>query len=89
MYNILQILYNLCYKGFVSGYGDTVSYFHRINKWWISVIIYLSGDDRLRRERLVSDCEPRGTDLDKSVQKNKCQSHKQLRCYASRCLVRD
>ena len=28
-----------------------------------------TGDDRLRRERLVPDCEPRGTDLVKSVQK--------------------
>ena len=26
------------------------------------------GDDRLRRERLVPDCESRGTDLVKSVQ---------------------
>ena len=25
------------------------------------------GDDRLRRKRLVPDCEPRGTDLEKSV----------------------
>ena len=63
MYNILQILYNLCYTRFVRFNG-----FKSI-KSWISVIIYLSGDDRLRRERLVSDCEPRGTDLDKSVQK--------------------
>ena len=28
---------------------------------------YPIGDDRLRRERLVPDCEPRGTELDKSV----------------------
>ena len=27
------------------------------------------GDDRLRRRRLVPDCEPRGADLVKSVQK--------------------
>ena len=26
------------------------------------------GDDRLRRERLVPDCEPRGADLEKSAQ---------------------
>jgi hypothetical protein len=29
---------------------------------------YPIGDDRLRRERLVPDCEPRGTELEKSVQ---------------------
>ena len=27
-----------------------------------------TGDDRLRRERLVPDCEPRGAELVKSVQ---------------------
>jgi len=36
----------------------------------------LHGDARSRREKLVPDCEPRGTDLVKSVQNNKCQSHK-------------
>jgi hypothetical protein len=29
---------------------------------------HFTGDDRLRRERLSPDCEPRGTDLAKSVQ---------------------
>ena len=34
---------------------------------------YPIGDDRLRRERLVPDCESRGTDLVKSVQNIKCR----------------
>src|SRR5215207_9438182 len=46
------------------------------------------GDDRLRRERLVPECEPRGTELVNSVQKIKCQSHF-LRCYAPRCISDD
>ena len=33
-----------------------------------------TGDDRLRRERLVPDCEPRGTDLVKSVQTTSAKS---------------
>jgi hypothetical protein len=33
------------------------------------VIIGFPGDDRLRRERLVPDCESRGADLEKSAQK--------------------
>ena len=44
-----------------------------------------SGDDRLRRERLVPECEPRGAELVKSVQNIKCQSHF-IRCYAPRCI---
>ena len=44
-----------------------------------------SGDDRLRRERLVPECEPRGAELVNSAQKIKCQSHF-LRCYAPRCI---
>ena len=32
------------------------------------VIIKLSGDDRLRRERLAPDCEPRGAEIVKSAQ---------------------
>jgi len=31
-------------------------------------IIQVSGDDWLRRERQVPDCEPRGADLEKSAQ---------------------
>jgi hypothetical protein len=45
------------------------------------------GDDRLRRERLVPECEPRGAELEKSAQKIKCQSHF-LRRDAPRCLIR-
>jgi hypothetical protein len=45
------------------------------------------GDDRLRRERLVPECEPRGADLVKPAQKIKCQSHF-LRRNAPRCLIR-
>src|SRR5512145_2407874 len=48
-------------------------------------IVFQSGDDRLRRERLVPECEPRGADLVNSAQKIKCQSHF-LRCYAPRCI---
>jgi len=44
-----------------------------------------NGDARLRRRRLVPECEPRGADLVKPAQKLKCQSHF-LRCYAPRCL---
>ena len=33
-----------------------------------SCIMKWHGDDRLRRGRLVPDCEPRGTDLVNSVQ---------------------
>ena len=51
----------------------------------IFAIMLLHGDARSRRERLVPDCEPRGTDLVKSVQNNKCQSHK-LRYSSSRCI---
>ena len=47
----------------------------------------LYGDDRLRRKRLVPECEPRGADLVKSVQTIKCQPHF-LRRYAPRCLIR-
>src|SRR5215212_5349121 len=43
------------------------------------------GDDRLRRERLVPECEPRGAELVNSAQKIKCQSHF-IRCYAPRCI---
>jgi len=43
------------------------------------------GDDRLRRERLVPECEPRGAELVNSAQTIKCQSHF-LRCYAPRCI---
>jgi len=43
------------------------------------------GDDRLRRERLVPECEPRGAELVKPAQKIKCQQHF-LRCYAPRCI---
>jgi hypothetical protein len=35
----------------------------------------MSGDDRLRRERLGPDGEPRGADLEKSAHKIKCQKH--------------
>ena len=38
--------------------------------------LYTFGDDRLRRRRLIPDCEPRGTDLVKSVHQIKCQTHK-------------
>jgi len=43
------------------------------------------GDDRLRRERLVPECEPSGAELVNSAQKIKCQSHF-IRCYAPRCI---
>src|SRR5258708_14093799 len=43
------------------------------------------GDDRLRRERLVPECEPSGADLVNSAQKLKCQQHF-IRCYAPRCI---
>jgi hypothetical protein len=43
------------------------------------------GDDRLRRERLVPECEPSGAELVNSAQKLKCQSHF-IRCYAPRCI---
>ena len=46
------------------------------------------GDDRLRRERLVPECEPSGAELVKSAQKFKCQPHF-LRCYAPRCISDD
>ena len=50
-----------------------------------AIILFASGDDRLRRERLVPECEPRGAELVNSAQKIKCQSHF-LRCYAPRCI---
>jgi hypothetical protein len=46
---------------------------------------YHAGDDRLRRKRLVPECEPRGTDLVNSVQTIKCQSHS-ICCSPARCL---
>ncbi len=42
---------------------------------------------RSRRGRLVPDCESRGADLVKSVQKIKCQQSHFLRCNAPRCLI--
>ena len=39
-----------------------------ITKHFTYDIIRLTGDDRLRRKRLVPDCEPRGADLEKSAQ---------------------
>ena len=44
-----------------------------------------SGDDRLRRERLVPECEPSGADLVNSAQNIKCQQHF-LCCHAARCI---
>ena len=44
-----------------------------------------NGDDRLRRERLFPECEPRGAELVNSAQKIKCQPHF-LCCYAPRCI---
>jgi hypothetical protein len=61
-------------KQIIPGFEDRVDVFDReavryAIKSVISVIMNLHGDDRLRRGRLVPDCEPRGTDLVKSVQK--------------------
>ncbi len=41
----------------------------QFNTMLIDIVYNISpfGDDRLRRERLVPDCESRGTDLVKSV----------------------
>jgi hypothetical protein len=55
------------------------------NNWIRLCYNECSGDDRLRRERLVPDCEPRGTELVKSVQKIKCQKH--LLRPPARCLT--
>jgi hypothetical protein len=67
----------VCYNGKAS--GDTSQYGQGSP---------ISGDDRLRRERLVPECEPRGAELVNSAQKIKCQSHF-LRCYAPRCISDD
>src|SRR5688500_14202025 len=50
-----------------------------------AIILPALGDDRLRREKLVPECEPRGAELVNSAQKIKCQSHF-LHCYAPRCI---
>ena len=39
----------------------------------LGIIQLYFGDDRLRREKLAPDCEPRGADLVNSAQKIKCQ----------------
>jgi hypothetical protein len=43
------------------------------------------GDDRLRRERLVPECEPSARRTRKLSAKFKCQSHF-IRRYAPRCI---
>ena len=50
-----------------------------------NVIIHAFGDDRLRRKRLVPECEPSGADLVNSAQNLKCQSHF-ICCSARRCI---
>ena len=61
MYNFLQNLYKEVIR-----FANPTFDVRIVN---IFVIMESSGDDRLRRERLFSDCESRGTDLEKSVQK--------------------
>jgi len=58
-------------KYIATRYYDAIIKLHMEHPYILG-ILPKPGDDRLRRERLVPECEPSGAELVKSAQKIKC-----------------